>query len=254
VLLGERQAVWAAFSRAIRTPSPVEHDLALTVLIDPATASFARVMGNRDFRSEIVYASEAGHRIQVSDRLRLSSTAFYNVYRRLLSIEPGAPFVEADPSPTHTVVPFLLDNKLSGRAYGAELAPQWIATSWLQVSATYALLRLDLEQDADSMDPMSVTNMEGSSPRHQGTLRLSLDLPRQIELDSMVRAVDELDTQGVDAYVNLDLRAAWRPLAEVEVTVVGQNLLQRSRQEFAAESPSATRVERGVYGKVTWRW
>jgi iron complex outermembrane receptor protein len=51
----------------------------------------------------------------------------------------------------------------------------------------------------------------------------------------------------------LDERFGWEPTPDLELSVVGQNLLHDRHPEFG---PSSTRkeIERGVYGKVVWRY
>jgi iron complex outermembrane receptor protein len=63
-----------------------------------------------------------------------------------------------------------------------------------------------------------------------------------------------LPNPGVPSYVELDLRLAWRPAANLEVSAVGQNLLEDQHREFGLESPAAAEVERGIYGKLTWQF
>jgi iron complex outermembrane receptor protein len=60
----------------------------------------------------------------------------------------------------------------------------------------------------------------------------------------------------VDGYVDLDVRLGWNPSPNWEFAVVGQNLLHAQKGEFnSATHPTvSTEVQRGVYGKVTWRY
>ena len=70
------------------------------------------------------------------------------------------------------------------------------------------------------------------------------------------RYVDELPAIGVPAYFSLDARIAWAPTKHWEFSLVGQNLLDNQHPEFAPSiipSPR-TEVQRGVYGKVTFRF
>jgi iron complex outermembrane recepter protein len=72
----ERHYVWAAISRAVRTPSRVEHDLTLTASLNPAFPMFARITGNKDFEAEKVLAYELGSRVQPTDRLSVDLAGF----------------------------------------------------------------------------------------------------------------------------------------------------------------------------------
>jgi iron complex outermembrane recepter protein len=57
----------------------------------------------------------------------------------------------------------------------------------------------------------------------------------------------------IKGYVTLDLRAAWRPIKDIELSLVGQNLLEQSHLEYVQELQTLpTKINRGVYGKISW--
>ena len=64
------------------------------------------------------------------------------------------------------------------------------------------------------------------------SLRSSLDLPGHWELDAAFRYVSRIDNQQVPAYGELDVRLGWRPSPELELSIVGQNLLHDDHAEF----------------------
>jgi iron complex outermembrane receptor protein len=80
-----------------------------------------------------------------------------------------------------------------------------------------------------------------------------------VELDLWVRGVDRLDSIGGDSvtgYATLDARIAWKPIYNLELSLVGQNLLQNQHEEFRPELlfDFPSEVKRSVYGKITWRF
>lgn len=249
-----RHTVWGAITRAVRTPSRVEHDLRVTGLLDPTTLTFGRAIGSAAFESEKLLAYELGYRLQPVHQLFLDVTAFYNRYTDLLSLERGVPFTEATPPPGHVLVPFFLRNGLHGESYGIELAADWQPFDWWRVSGAYAYLQLNLQRDQGSMDTTTALSTEGSSPHHQVSLRSFMTLPGDLEFDLVWRYVDRLPSQGVASYLTLDARLGWRPLPQLTIAVVGQNLLMDHHAEFGGGSSGTTEIERSVYGKVTWRW
>jgi iron complex outermembrane receptor protein len=252
--LAPQHTVWAAITRAVRTPSRVEHDLSLTGLIDPMAPTFSRVLGSAAFVPEELLAYELGYRLQPTARLFLDVTAFYNRYTDLLSLEPGTPFTEATPPPAHGIVPFFIRNGLHGEGYGMELAADWQPFDWWRLSGVYSYLQLNLTRDTDSLDASTVRVTEGSSPTHQLSLRSFLSLPGHVEFDLVWRYVDHLPSQGVSSYLTLDARLGWRPLPSLAVAVVGQNLLTDHHAEFGGGSNGTTEIERSIYGKVVWHW
>jgi iron complex outermembrane receptor protein len=80
-----------------------------------------------------------------------------------------------------------------------------------------------------------------------------INLPWDLEFDTNFRYVDSLPSPAVSGYFTLDLRLAWRPRPNVELSIVGQNLMDDQHPEFGAP---ATRQEipRSIYGKVVWRF
>ena len=66
--LRPHQSVWAAVSRAVRTPSRVDRDLDLTVALDASRPLFTRLLGNPEFLSERAIVYEAGYPAQRAER------------------------------------------------------------------------------------------------------------------------------------------------------------------------------------------
>ena len=83
-----------------------------------------------------------------------------------------------------------------------------------------------------------------------------MDLPQHLSLDCTVRYVDNLPALKINSYVELDVRLGWRPTKNLELAIVGQNLLDNQHPEFKPSfiSTQTTEIERGVYGKVTLRF
>jgi len=66
------------------------------------------------------------------------------------------------------------------------------------------------------------------------------------------RYVDRLAI-GVPRYFVMDVRLGWEPRENLELAVVGQNLLDDHHIEFI-DSFGSTEVPSGVYGMITWRY
>jgi len=243
------QALWGAVSRAVRTPTRLEHDLVLTSLVTDSPPTFLRLVGNPDFDTERFLVYEVGYRIQPSSRAFIGVAGFHNRIRGLLSLESGAPFLESDPPPDRIVIPLTFDNRLAGSAQGVEIAADTAPLPWWRVSGAYSFLRMDLRPAAGSTDTTQAA-AEGASPRHKVVLRSSMDLPRRLDLDLFFRFVDRLPAQSVGSYGSLDLRLAWRAEGPLELALVGHNLLQDHHPEFGG----GVEVERAVLLNATGRW
>src|SRR6266853_3609571 len=147
-----RQTVWAGFTRAVRTPSRVDDEDRLSGLVASSPLTFLRIIGDGKFTSEHLLSYEAGYRTLLSPTFHFDVAMFYNNYDHLLSLEPGAPFSETSPSPTHLVVPFFLRNGLMGTTYGIEIAPDWKPTEWWRLQGSYSFLHMDIAKSAGSLD------------------------------------------------------------------------------------------------------
>ena len=93
----EKQTVWAAVSRAVRTPSDLEQDIlenrsASTAAAESPPPVLVSVFGNPNLESEVLTAYELGYRVKPIERLSFDVAAFYNVYDQLISTVQGDPF------------------------------------------------------------------------------------------------------------------------------------------------------------------
>jgi iron complex outermembrane receptor protein len=121
------------------------------------------------------------------------------------------------------------------------------------------LVHLRLDPDStDGTDRPQTT--AGGSPRHQASLQSSMDLPYHLEWDPELRYTDVLSNigpsnEGIPAYWEMDMRVSWHATPHLELSLVGQNLLQYHHPE-TNPSPPALPVEipRGFYGQTTWKW
>ncbi len=250
----ERHSVWAAVSRAVRTPSRVDRGLRLNAVVIPgAPPTVVGIFGDRDFKSEELLAYEIGYRVRPHDRLSLDLTTFFHDYANLTTTEQGAPFFEPSPAPAHVVLPLSFSNKASGHVYGFEAAAMAQLADWWQLRAGYTFLESRLRLDSNST---AAPPSEHSDPHHQVFAHSSMNLPGRLKFDAMARYVDALSDLGVPSYVSLDLRIAWEPRKNLELSLVGQNLLDEGHPEFKSNSlrVQGAEIQRGFYGKITFRF
>jgi len=81
----------------------------------------------------------------------------------------------------------------------------------------------------------------------------SFDIGCDIEFDVIARYVDSIRSLNIPSYLTLDSRLAWSPSSHVELSLVGQNLLDSGHPEYSSSIFSAeipTEVRRGVYGML----
>ncbi len=59
----------------------------------------------------------------------------------------------------------------------------------------------------------------------------------------------------INDYVSMDIRLAWNPVNNLELSLVGQNLLAEQHLEYRQEAiTTPTEIDRGMYGKLVWHF
>src|SRR5437588_3594033 len=261
--IGKNQSVWAAASRAVRTPALTEEGLRLNeAVVPPGAPPFfsplpvvEAIFGSTQFKSEDLLAYEAGYRVQATKSLSLDIAGFYNSYTHLRSAEPGAPFVEGSPAPTDVVYPFVASNKMGGGTYGVEPFVEWKVLPKWRLLGSYSYLQMDIRKNKSSQDPTADTP-DGQSPRHQFFVQSSIDLPKHFEQDLSLRYVDKLPSLNIPGYYSLDFHLGWRPGTHWELSLVGHDLLNSRHLEFIPEfiNTTPTQVQRTVSGRIAWKF
>jgi iron complex outermembrane receptor protein len=245
--------VWGAVSRAVRVPTRLERDIAIDVT-NPLVNPVVRLVGNDAFDAERLVAFEAGYRWQTLQSLSLDVAAFQNQYDGLASLEVGEPFL--DRVANRTIVPLRNQNLTGGHARGVEGGVTYLPLSRWRLALNYTYTDLHLE--AEGADLNRGRFLAGATPRHQVGLRSFVDLPARMQLDAQIRGVTAIrqlppivSGEGLPGYAELDLRLAWDGWKQLELSVVGQNLLHHHHVEFGPPDARGE-IERGVYGAIAW--
>jgi iron complex outermembrane receptor protein len=232
--------VWAAVSRAVRTPSRIDSDLRLVArVLDAPPITRIEALGSDTLEAEELIAYEAGFRVAPDEPLSLDVSAFYHDYNSLRSVVPGAPVVEGDV----VVVPFTVANTAHARSYGGTASatvrvhPRW------HVRASYTYLNMTAGLDDDAVPGTIADVNPGLNPSHQLGLWNSVDLPGNLELDLIGRFVSDLEGgeppgDEVDEYVQADARFGLEVTPRLAFALIGRNLLSPRRLEFF-QSPTA---------------
>jgi iron complex outermembrane receptor protein len=192
-----------------------------------------------------------GYRSAWTSNFSVDSTVFYNRYRDVDSVEPGATIVETSPAPAH---PSYLGNGLHGETHGIELFANWKATNFWTLSPGYSFFSMHLHPFAGSQDLTDSAGDEGGTPDHQAQLRSSVRLPWNLQWNASAYFVNRLPAVSVPAYTRLDTVLIWHAGERVSVRVVGQNLLKNVHPEYAGPSSSVQSgmIKRDAYAQITW--
>jgi iron complex outermembrane recepter protein len=240
----QNQSVWGAISRAVRDPSRIDEDLK-----EAAPPLLVILEGAGDFKSEEVIAYEAGYRAQLDGRTTVSLATYFNDYNDVRSTSY---------TPT-TLIPFFFQNNLEGHTAGAELSANYQVLDNWSLHLGYDLLQEHLHVKPGQFDLDAALN-ETADPQQQVALRSSATLFGNLEFDNALRWVDELVTNNgstigiVPSYFGLDSRLSWHTSRGIELSLVGQNLLQPRHVEYGFPSVLREEIDRSVYAKVAWRF
>jgi iron complex outermembrane receptor protein len=228
-----RTLVWAAASRAVRSPTPFDRD------VRERLGGTLFLTGDAEFRHETLTAYEAGVRMQPLPNANFSVSVFHNVYEDLRSIEF---------SPVG-FLPLSWGNRMKGRTDGLEAWGEYRPFLWWRLSAGYSYLDKHLRFEPESAAILG-TPSAGNDPKHQAFLRSAFDIGSSVTLDANLRYVSALPDPHVPAYVELDSRLRWRITDNQALFVGGRNLLHDDHVEYA---PGAA-IPRSVFVGLRWRF
>jgi iron complex outermembrane receptor protein len=268
----ENQTLWAAASKAIRTPSLVDSHGTIRALLPPEftvngsglpRTGFVEVMGRTT--SEQLWAYELGWKQRLAPGLTLDTAAYYNDYSQLragsfnlnnmrclpsynLTLPAGSPPYAECYSPVplphqYLILPAALTNDFSGHSHGFEASLDWQASRQHRWQAQVTRYAMALKTAATNVYSWDSPN---SSPKWTSSVRWSYTPDTRTELDVMVRHVgalrDVLFGQSVPSYAALDMRWAMSLAPGVQWSVTGRNLLTSRHLEFVSEAVDVART------------
>jgi iron complex outermembrane recepter protein len=242
------QTVWAAVTRAVRTPSRIDENLQLTGLLLSNPPIFVCICDDGKVVSETLLGYEIGYRRLIIPRLYIDVAGFHNKYNDLQSLGAASLSIEGSPPPQHILVSVPFANGIMGSGTGGEIAPDWKATRWMELRAGYSYTSLNFVDRATHAKSSDISSYEDSSPHNEVTGQAFFSLPKQFNFSPTYRYVGAVPAQLTGSYQTMDARIAWRFTKNFELSFTGQNLFQPRHPEFGS-----VLVERGGYGQITWR-
>jgi iron complex outermembrane receptor protein len=127
------------------------------------------------------------------------------------------------------------------------------ATRRWRRSAGFNGLAEHLQLKPGSNDMADLIAQEGRDPKRSWRLRSSFDVSGQSEFDVVARRVSGRSNPAVPAYSAVDVRYGWRPRRGIEISVTGQNLLDKGHGEFT-DVATRTEIGRGVFVNLVSRF
>jgi iron complex outermembrane recepter protein len=253
---GDRESVWAAVSRASRTPSLFELEGTATAsAFEPPSGGppvAIVVKPNPDLQTEALIAYELGYRFEPVNSVSVDISVFLNRYNGEIGLEPGGLRFVTSPAPAHEELQFVEENADDGKTFGIEPALQWQVTRSWKLMGSYTWLRMHLWPDQI---------IEHESPQNQFQVRSYLDLPWHLELNTAAYYVDSVVVPyasaytRIPAYVRADAGIVWKPNPAISVGLWGRNLFSGNHLEFASTITTLlSPVPPSWLLKVTWNF
>jgi iron complex outermembrane receptor protein len=254
-----KKSVWVAVSGADRTPARSDTSLRVNFEALPGSPEtgnlpvLVSLFGNPDQKNEQLKAFETGYRTTLTSRFSLDSTAFYNRYRDLTSVQPEPTRLETSPAPVHLLIPESFGNSIYGETHGIEAFANWKITNIWTLNPGYTFFSMHLHEFAGSQDA-SIPGTQGGTPDHQAQLRSSVSLPHNLQWNASTYFVNRLPAQSIPSYTRFDTGLNWVVGERISLSVVGQNLLKDLHPEFSGpvSTVQSGLMRRAGYAKITW--
>ncbi len=242
--------LWAAISRAVRSPTPFDRDA-------QGGGPPPLLIGGADFQSEKLTAYELGYRTQPTSSLSLSVSTYYNDYRSLRSIDF-----------TPTFFPVEFTNFTEGDSYGIEVWGNYRVNTWWRLSAGFNVQHENLTYNVP-LTPGILAPYEapvvpalvnqtigytGDDPTHQIRLHSSMDFAHDVTLDLDLRNVGALPNPVVPNYTELNARIGWHVTQALLLSLTGSNLIHNHHVEFVSTSLAPVNIGRSFFLDAQYRF
>jgi iron complex outermembrane receptor protein len=251
-----KNSVWGAVSHADRTPARSDTNFRVNFEALPGPGNMpilVSLFGNPEQKNEQLTAFETGYRTTLTSRFSLDSTVFYNRYRDLSSVEPGATRLETNPAPIHLLIPESFGNSLFGETHGIESFANWKLARFWTLNPGYTFFSIHLHEFAGSQDG-SIPGTQGGTPDHQAQLRSSFSLPWNLQWNASAYFVNRLPAQSIPSYTRFDTGLNWRVGERASLSLAGQNLLKDRHPEYSGPNSTVQPglMRRTTYAKISW--
>jgi len=235
----EQNTLWASATRALSTPSRIYAHVTNKFRAVPPM----QFTGSGNLNSQEVKSYELGYRVKQKDNLFFDFSLFYNELDHLYAFENNP-----------TALSRIYDNKMYGETYGTEIAAHWqVDQNWKLVGG-YSFLIMQMHTEGSSTNTTLASSVEREAPQNMFHIRSQLNLQNNLEFDTTLYYVDSVPHYNIHSYMRLDMGLTWHVSKNTDFSIIGQNLLDRTHPEFGNNGVIATETQRGIFGKLTWRF
>ncbi|MGE0861024.1 MAG: TonB-dependent receptor plug domain-containing protein [Gammaproteobacteria bacterium] len=223
--------VWLAASRAVRAPTPFDHDV-----VEILNGQIF-LQGNPNFEPETVKTLELGWRGSPHQRVTASVSVYHNWYEDLRSVEPTP----------GTLIPLFWGNGMQGSSDGIDAWAKVQLTDRWRLTPGVGVIRKHMKFDAGASRLLG-TAQAGNDPAAHASLSSSMDLSDTLSFDSHLRYVAAYPDPALPHYYELNAKLAWRPKRYIELSLSGFNLLHADHREYAG--PAGENIPRSVLAGI----
>jgi iron complex outermembrane receptor protein len=239
---GSAHLWWASLSHTVRAPSRIDRDF-YAPANPPLAGGVPRYAfaGGPGFVSETANVLELGYRGQPFAAFSYSATAFVSDYDKLRTLEPRENGTGE------------FRNLGRGRVAGIEAWWRWQPLERWRLVGGAVVQDVATGVRAGSRDLTAATSLATADPGRRYTLRSSFDLSDRQQLDISLRYNSRLSDPDVPAYADMDAVWLWRLRGDIDVALIGQNLLHPAHPEFGAQGRRSV-FERALLLKAVRRF
>jgi len=230
--LGPDTFVWAALSRAVRSPARFDREI-----VAPPQPPYI-IAGGPDFTSEVANVVELGYRVQLGRDATFSVTGFLHDYDRLRSGELVGSSVR-------------IENRIEGQVRGIEAWGSWQPLQSWRLNAGVLWLDKNLRLKAGSTDPVGPSNL-GNDPRMQWSLRSTHSLGERLDFSAALRHVGRLPAPEIPSYTAADFTLNWRAPAGLQLSLGVRNAFDNRHVEFAGFA-STSEIPRSAFVALVYQ-
>jgi iron complex outermembrane recepter protein len=253
----ERDALWAAVSKAVKIPNILN-----TSMYRPVSASLgsdgvdlATLVGNPKYKDEHLLTYEGGYRKQLK-RVSMDATGFVNNYNDVETNENLAPVAHTG----YTEYPAQWANNLFGKSFGAEVAASWNVIRDWKMTASYSWLKLEMRANSQSNDTSTAVGFNAGTPTDHFGVRSSFVLKKNLDFNALAQYTGPMasglggDSPPVlPSYCRVDSNLQWRAGEYLRIDIGGQNLLYPRVTEYTGGNGAIqTLSPRNIFGRITY--
>ncbi|MEZ5690217.1 MAG: TonB-dependent receptor [Rickettsiales bacterium] len=248
-LIDKDQTLWAAVSRAVHTPGRFNSDGRLSLVVLPTTPlpTLLSNQPDKNLDSENMISYEVGYRVKPIDDLYLDVTAYCNKYNNLYRGVFGAPTVVGG---TYVSLPVSIEAINKATSVGFEASAKYQPLQIWYLSGSYSYI--DLNFDDKSQIGLSFI---GRNPKNMFNLQSTYIFPNRLEMTNMLYYTSELSSINIPGYYRFDTRLSYPITENIELNVVGQNLLDPRHKEFTQflyQNPAE--IGRNIYAGMSFKF